>query len=1102
MLTPSDAIYLAGKRSELLEKKLQAGSHGMLAIKAPADTIFKKLRYRPEIACINGPSDTVLSGPVAAMSKACDKLRSCGFQCTILSIPYGFHSSQVDPILAEFETLATGVNFGKPQIPFVSPLLDGIVEDAGVIGPSYLRRQIRETVDFSGSIRRAKTRGLVDTNSIWIEIGPHPLCIGMVKSILGTEVKAVLTLRKQEDSLRSMAKAISTLSSLGVNNDWIHYHHDYESGQRLLVLPSYSFEEKNYWIERQGGRDKQANALESGPATTTVQKLVWQDFVGQNQLSILFESDMSDPDLHAAIVGHSVNGSGLCPASVYGDMALTIARYIRDNYDLRCSGSGMEITDMTISRPITVPRSRPNRPSLLRMSVSADLNSHIEVSFGHHDVEKDETEWSAKCTVAYGDAESWIYQWSKHSYLIEHRIKELEQGVSGGTTSKLLRGMVYRLFSSCVDYNLKYQAMQEVLLHSEGLEATALLNLYSGTEGGNYFCSPFIIDALIHLGGFVMNANDAVDTRNSIYISGGWKSMRLAQMIDPSMPYRVHVKMHRAGENSVAGDVAVLQGSRIVAFINDLKFQKVPHALLNIIIPPEASSKKSTIARSSVTRVQHPVAHEIVPVQTPERNMYIQTPYDGIGSQVFEVIAEQIGITTQEVYEIDDFAEMGVDSLLSLQIAAEIKERFGLDFDSHIFLKHTTAQKLNRHLAVQIQADRPPAAESMLTSSDTEDYLDSSVGTPNSSVEDRLSLLHLIISEQLGVPVHELFEVRDLSELGLDSLMSIQITTMLQERCGIKMKPDALTGVAMLASIEELTGIRASLPNVPRFESFAGARYVQQQRQQRQSVVLQGDSDHAERTVFLFPDGSGSPSIYSRLSFNTGQRVVALQSPFMHNPQDFELSIEAIAGLWIKEVRKYQRSGPYFLVGYSCGGYYALEAARQLLAEGAEIEHLLLIDSPSPLEYGAMPSSLPTWLSRQGLLGTKGSGNDNLTEHFAATIQAVDTYCPAPISATAAPFPITVIWALDGAAPCLNANTEVLPKDVQMSGLTQWLLQRSNTTSLDADGWEKLLPGRQIDVRHTPGHHFSVLSLPNVSASLFPGVLLLVDRILIMRTVS
>jgi iterative type I PKS product template protein len=1100
VLTPSDAIYLAGKRSELLEKKLQAGSHGMLAIKASAETIFEKLCYRPEIACINGPSDTVLSGPVTAMSKACEILRSCGVQCTILSIPYGFHSSQVDPILDEFETLATGVNFGKPQIPFISPLLDDIIEDAGVIGPSYLRRQIRETVDFSGSVRRAKARGLVDANSIWVEVGPHPLCIGMVKSILRTEVKAVHTLRKHEESLRSMAKAVSMLSYLGVDNDWIHYHRDYESGQRLLVLPSYCFEEQNYWIERQVARNKPANALESGPATTTVQKLVWKGFTGHNQLSILFESDMSEPDLHAAIVGHSVNGSGLCPASVYADMALTIARYIRDNYELRCRGSGMEITDMTITRPITVPHSRPTEPSLLRMSVSADLNtSHIQVSFGHHDAEKDETEWSAKCTVAYGDAESWMYQWSKHSYLIDYRIKELEQGVSGGTTSKLLRGMVYRLFSSCVEYNLKYQAMQEVLLYSKGLEATALLNLYSGTEGGDYFCSPFCIDALIHLAGFVMNANDEVDTRNAIYISGGWKSMRFAQMIDPSIPYRVHVKMHPAGENSVAGDVTVLQGSRIVAFINDLKFQKVPHALLNIIIPPVVSSKESTIARSSATRVQHPVAHEIVPVQTPERDTYVQTPYDGMLSQVFEVIAEQIGITTQEVCEIDDFAEMGVDSLLSLQIAAEIKERFGLDFDSHLFSTHTTAQKLNGHLAVQVQADRSPAAESMLTSSDTEETLDSSVGTPNSSVEDRLSLLHLIIAEQLGVAVHELFEVQDLSELGLDSLMSIQITTMLQERCGIKVKPDALTGVAMLASIEELTGIRTSLPNVPRFESFAGARYVQQQQQQRQSIVLQGESGHAERTVFLFPDGSGSPAIYSRLGFNPGQRVVALQSPFIRNPQAFELSIEAIAGLWVEEVRKYQQSGPYFLIGYSCGGYYALEAARQLLAAGAEIGHLLLIDSPSPLEYGAMPSSLPTWLSRQGLLGTKGSGNE-LTQHFVATIQAVGAYCPVPISATAAPFRTTVIWASDGAAPRLDANTEVLPHDVQMSSLTQWLLQRSNATSLDADGWEKLLPGRQIDVRHTPGHHFSVLNLPNVSASLVPGVLLLVDRILIMRT--
>ena len=1060
----------------------------MLAIKASAETILETLLYPAEIACINGPSDTVLSGPVTDMSKAREKLRSCGFKCTVLDIPYAFHSSQVDPILDEFETIASGVNFEKPRIPLISTLLNDTIDDIGVIGPGYLRRQTRETVDFAGSICTANARGHIDASTVWVEIGPHPLCVNMVKSILGPKVKVVPTLRRQEESLCSMAKAVSMLSSLGVDSDWSRYHRDYESCQRLLVLPSYCFEEKNYWMKRQLAKNKETDTLESGPGTTTVQKLVWKNSVGDSQHSMLFESNMSDPDLHAAIVGHSVNGSGLVPASVYGDMAFTIAHYIRDNYNLRCSGNGMEISDMTITHPITMPLARPTESRLLRMLVSVNLDTcQIEISFGHHDSGRDETKWSAKCTVLYGDAEVWEYKWSKLSYLIEHRIKELVLGVSAGNTSKLLRGMVYRLFSTCVDYNAKYQAMQEVLISGEDLEATALLNLYRGTEGGNYFCSPFWIDALVHLAGFVMNANDAVDTRDAIYISGGWKSMRLARTIDPSVPYHVHVKMHWAGEKSVVGDVSVLQGDRIVAFINDLKFQKVPLTLLNIIIPPTISCKENVITHPKAALREHPAAHQAVSVQMLQGGKCIQTPLDRLPGRVFEIIAEQVGITTQEIYEIDNFVEMGIDSLLSLQIAAAVKEKLSLEFDSHMFLTHTTAQKLNKHLTTEFQALTSPSPESVLTNSDTEESVNSNISSLCLSAEDGLPLLQSIIAEQLGVEVHELFEVQDLSELGLDSLMNIQITAMLEQRFGIEVKPGTLT------SIEELIGATGSLPAARRFETLAKVGSGHQHHQQQRSIVLQGRSAQATRTIFLFPDGSGSPAIYSRLDFAPGQLIVALQSPFIYNPRAFNLSIEAMAGLWVEEIQKYQKSGPYFLVGYSCGGYYALEAARQLLAAGAEIGHLLLIDSPSPLEYEAMPAALPAWLSQQGILGSKDSANENLEQHFVSTIKAINSYCPVPVSTTVSPIRATVIWASYSVVPCLDAVRQQLPDDVRMTGMTKWLLQRPNAMCLDADGWQKLIPDGDFDVKFTPGHHFSVLNLPNVCSSHLHPLFLLAD---------
>jgi iterative type I PKS product template protein len=745
-------------------------------------------------------------------------------------------------------------------------------------------------------------------------------------------------------------------------------------------------------------------------------------------------------------------------------MALTIARYARDNH-LICGERGLEVRDMTITHPIVMPQARPTEPHLLRIAVTAENNSaQMEVHFGRHDVKRDETEWTANCTVAFENTDDWLRQWSKMGYLVESRIQTLEWGVIEGNTHKLLRGMVYRLFASCVDYDSKYQAMQEVLLNSEGLEATARLSLYQGLEGGSYHCSPFWLDALVHLGGFVMNANDAVDTQNAVYISGGWKSMRLGEPLDPRLPYRVHVKMIPDGEKSVAGDVSVLQGDRMVAYISDLKFQRVPHAVLNVIIPrakPEIPSRSLHPINTNLPRLK-------VDSKSQSALSAIFRSPPSTADRVFGIIAEQASLNAKEIEEIDSFNDMGIDSLLSLQITAEIEHVLGLSLDSHLFQAHPTARDLRQHLTEQTP---PMPANEFLTpgdmsasSTDTED----SMSTLNDAADDMLPALHSTIAEQLGVAVRELFEVHDLGELGLDSLMGLQIIGALQERFGVPIKPDALTGSPTIASIEKLMGISSlAIEPPPRTTNETLSHILQNQ-----------SSAHAHgRTVFLFPDGSGSPAIYASLRLNASTRVVALQSPFVRDPGAYGgESIEDLTKLWTAELRRLQPHGPYILAGYSAGGYYAFEAARQLLALGCSIEHLILIDSPCTTAHAAMPPSLPSWLADRGVLTAGATARG----HFAATIQAVQRYAPAPLSASTPPFRVTIAWASQGAAPRLNKSA--LPPDAPLAGITQWLLQRpSASTPLSADGWDALLPGQRITLKSTSGHHFNVLSEPNVS---------------------
>jgi acyl transferase domain-containing protein len=325
VLTISDTIYLVAKRAELLETTCQPRTHAMLALKSDlksARTIADETGL--EIACINGPNDFVLSGPRMVTQETHNSLQSKGVRSSVLEIAYGFHSSQVDPILDPLEQIAQGVNFRNPRISVISPLLNTVVEKEGVFGPSYLRKHAREPVNFHGSIDTARNLGIIDENTVWLEIGPHSLCLGMVKATMSSNIRGAASLRKNEHSCTAISKAASALFCHGIDICWQEHHRCFAVDQKLLTLPNYAWEDKEYWMKYENdwilnkglGTQAKTNILShltKGPNTTTVQRLLSEELKDEH-LHLLFESDLSDPNLHASIMGHLVNGAGLCPA--------------------------------------------------------------------------------------------------------------------------------------------------------------------------------------------------------------------------------------------------------------------------------------------------------------------------------------------------------------------------------------------------------------------------------------------------------------------------------------------------------------------------------------------------------------------------------------------------------------------------------------------------------------------------------------------------------------------------------------------------------------------------------------------------------------------
>ena len=337
VLSVYDTIFLVGNRASLIESHCTPYTHGMLSIEHDLESVKCQLQtgsfHTCDIACVNGPLATVVSGPLQDLIDLKTSLGYIG--SAMLELPFAFHSSQVDPILKSFGELADNVLFHKPEIPVASTMIGDKVEVAGVFGPEYFIRQTRDTVKFLQAVTTCN-HGAHDSNLVWLEIGPSPVCSRLLQSIQTVPPERNLsTLQRKKDCWDSISCALFHLYKAGVNVQWSKYHKEHSVGSKLLDLPT-AFDLQNYWIpyEEDPTLMKSIDPNNKMPHfRISATCLHWiEEIVDDNETcTATYVTNMRDATLLGIINGHRVNGLGLCPSSLYTDMALTAAHHLYRN---------------------------------------------------------------------------------------------------------------------------------------------------------------------------------------------------------------------------------------------------------------------------------------------------------------------------------------------------------------------------------------------------------------------------------------------------------------------------------------------------------------------------------------------------------------------------------------------------------------------------------------------------------------------------------------------------------------------------------------------------------------------------------------------------
>jgi acyl transferase domain-containing protein len=252
ILSASDALFLVGRRAQLTLDKCVLGSYSMLSVRARAEEIETTLKddsitanVTYEIACRNGEKDTVLGGRKDDIASVSRVLQAAGYKRVELAMPFAYHTAQMDAVVSEFYSLACNTPFKASSIPYISSLLAEVFFEGNTIDADYMRRQTRETVNFAGAIKTAMKMGIANGRSVWIDIGPHPICASFIKALVpGSNVLS--SCRRNEDNNDTLTKSLVLLHLAGLEPTWSEHFRGREDSYTVLHLPKYSWDEVDY----------------------------------------------------------------------------------------------------------------------------------------------------------------------------------------------------------------------------------------------------------------------------------------------------------------------------------------------------------------------------------------------------------------------------------------------------------------------------------------------------------------------------------------------------------------------------------------------------------------------------------------------------------------------------------------------------------------------------------------------------------------------------------------------------------------------------------------------------------------------------------------
>lgn len=241
-----DCIGLVRLRGLLMDR-VPAG--GMLSVPLePEEFRAEQEELGLDLAAVNGPSMSVVSGPDALLDQFAERMAAREIECQRIAISIAAHSRLLDGIMDEFRAYLASITLNAPQIPIVSNRTGVLMTAEQATSPDYWTAHLRGTVLFADGIAHLAQ----EPGRVFLEVGPGRAMQAMAKANPAVAAHQVVsTLRHRDHATGDDTYFMAALGRFAACGGVIDWDQIWGGARRQrLSLPGYAFQRKRYFIER------------------------------------------------------------------------------------------------------------------------------------------------------------------------------------------------------------------------------------------------------------------------------------------------------------------------------------------------------------------------------------------------------------------------------------------------------------------------------------------------------------------------------------------------------------------------------------------------------------------------------------------------------------------------------------------------------------------------------------------------------------------------------------------------------------------------------------------------------------------------------------